>query len=99
MRVISAGGGDHGIAMARQDRPDLITVDLMLPQKNGWQVMLDLQRDPVLRDIPVIVISTIADDNWQAFNDKIDRLNKPVNREELFLVLRKNLALPPPPAA
>lgn len=91
LRVVSAGSGEQGAKLAREKNPDLITVDIMMRGKNGWDVVEELKKDPAVRDIPVIVISNIADDTRKKFQAGVDLLNKPVDPEDLMDWLMKNL--------
>jgi CheY-like chemotaxis protein len=60
-RVLAAVRGDVGLQMARQHRPDAITLDLDLPGLDGWNVLDRLKHDPTTRHIPVHVISVTED--------------------------------------
>lgn len=90
-RVLVARTADEGLRMAREFQPDLITVDLMMPLVNGWEVVRSLKADPRLRDIPVVVVSVVAGENRGHILGAVDILQKPVAREELLAVLRRNL--------
>ncbi len=59
--VVVATSGQHGLELARQQRFDLILLDLMMPEMDGYSVLALLQQDVRLRQIPVIVVSA-ADD-------------------------------------
>ena len=59
--VRSARDGAHGLALAQQERPDLITLDLMMPGEGGIRMYRALKADPQLRDVPVMVVSAVAD--------------------------------------
>ena len=56
-QVISANSGEQGLRMAREFRPQLITVDLLMPQMDGASVIRALKADPQLRAIPLVVVS------------------------------------------
>jgi CheY-like chemotaxis protein len=56
-RVLTAGDGAQAVETVHQDRPDLITLDLALPGKDGWEVLRELQDNVETRDIPVLIIS------------------------------------------
>jgi CheY-like chemotaxis protein len=58
--VISARDGPDGIALARAERPDLITLDITMPGMSGIEVLTILRRDPELEHIPIIVITGVA---------------------------------------
>ncbi len=57
--VFSALNGDDGVRIAKQDLPDLILLDLVLPQKNGFEVLAELKKDPTTGKIPVIIMSNL----------------------------------------
>ncbi|MEI8045069.1 MAG: response regulator, partial [Verrucomicrobiota bacterium] len=90
-QVIVAGSGEHGLRMAREFRPDIITVDLLMPRMDGWDVIRTMKVDFQLRDIPVVVVSVIASENRGRIFGAVDVLQKPVLREELLAVLQRNL--------
>jgi DNA-binding response OmpR family regulator len=56
-RVISVTNGSQAVAVARDQRPDLITLDLAMPGKDGWSIARELQEDPTTENIPILVIS------------------------------------------
>ena len=56
-RVLSAFGGQEGIDVARQQHPDLIVLDLMMPEVNGFDVVEALKRDAATAAIPVIIVT------------------------------------------
>jgi len=57
--VFSALNGDDGMRIAKQETPDLILLDIMLPQKNGFEVLEELKKDPATAKIPVIIMSNL----------------------------------------
>ncbi len=95
LKVITAGSGSQGIRVARERRPDLITVDLLMPDQNGWEVVESIRSVPDLAGVPLVVISTLADENRKTFRGLADVINKPVMREDLIRVLKKNLSVSP----
>jgi CheY-like chemotaxis protein len=56
-QVIRAGGGAEGIARAREDRPDVILLDLMMPEVSGFEVISTLRADPATENVPILVIT------------------------------------------
>jgi len=57
--VLEASGGEEGLAMARKHQPDLILLDVMMPGLNGLAVSKTLAADPVLRQIPVVMLTAL----------------------------------------
>ena len=90
-QVIAAASGEQGLRMAREFQPDIITVDLLMPRLDGWDVMRAMKADPLLRDIPVVVVSVIASENRGRIFGAVDVLQKPVVREDVLAVLERNL--------
>jgi CheY-like chemotaxis protein/anti-sigma regulatory factor (Ser/Thr protein kinase) len=89
--VLTATGAEEGIAMARRERPDLITLDLMMPGMNGWDALKLLKKDPDVRNIPVVVVSILAGEGRGKLLGAVDLVTKPVEREDLLRVLWRNL--------
>jgi signal transduction histidine kinase/CheY-like chemotaxis protein len=85
--VITVGSGEEGLRVARDRRPDLITLDVMMPGMDGWQVLRRLKAQTRLRDIPVVVVSVSATDKKGSLLGAVDHLSKPVSREDLLAVL------------
>jgi signal transduction histidine kinase/CheY-like chemotaxis protein len=91
-RVRVAGGGQEGVDMAREERPDVITLDLMMPGMDGWQTLTVFKSDPDLAGIPVIVL-TLLDERKKAYAlGAADYVAKPVERERLAAVVRAQVA-------
>ena len=81
--VRTAAGGDAGLRLARQLRPVAITLDVMMPDMDGWSVLLALKADRDLRDIPVIML-TMVDDPDRGFTlGAAEFATKPVDRARL----------------
>lgn len=57
--VIGAEGGRRGLELMRSEQPDLILLDLMMPDVNGAEVLLHKKKDPAIRDIPVIALTAL----------------------------------------
>ncbi len=88
-KVALATGGEEGLRLARKLRPDAITLDVMMPDMDGWMVLSALKNDPALAEIPVIIVSIVEDKRLGYSLGATDYLGKPVNREELRNVLEK----------
>jgi CheY-like chemotaxis protein len=88
-RIEHAASGEEGLRLARQLRPDAITLDVMMPDMDGWQVMTRLKSDPELADIPIIML-TIVDDRKTGFAlGATEYLTKPFDRERLTSILNR----------
>ena len=88
-----ASGGADGLRMARKELPDLILLDLMLPDISGIDVLRSLRQDPATRDIPVIVVSasTALDDRLMALEAGADDVFVKPYDDELLLARMRNL--------
>jgi CheY-like chemotaxis protein len=88
-RIEEAPDGETGIRLARELRPDVITLDVLMPGMDGWAVLGALKNDPELATIPV-VLATIVDEEHLGFAlGASEYLTKPLNRERLIAVLEK----------
>lgn len=95
-QVIAANSGEQGLRMAREFRPQLITVDLLMPQMDGAAVIRALKADEELRHIPLVVVSIVAAEHRGSILGAVDILEKPVVRGELLAVLQRNLVVAKP---
>src|SRR5437588_12471872 len=75
--------------MARQYRPEAITLDVMMPGMDGWAGLAALKADPQLADIPVVML-TIADNQNMGYSlGAAEYLTKPIDRDRLANLLKK----------
>jgi adenylate cyclase len=86
--VVTAASVDEGLALARNVGPSMITMDLLMPRKNGFDTLHELEADPMLRDIPIVVVSAVASENRTLLFGALEYLDKPVTREDLARVVR-----------
>ncbi len=86
--VIYATSGADGLEVARRELPDAITLDIMMPQLDGWAVLRSLKADPALALIPVVLVSLAADRRLGLALGAAAVLSKPVDRAELAATLR-----------
>jgi CheY-like chemotaxis protein len=94
--VRCAGSGEAGLRIARQSRPVAITLDVMMPEMDGWSVLAELKADAELRDVPVIML-TMVDDPERGFSlGAADYATKPVDRARLSQILKKYTCANPP---
>jgi PAS domain S-box-containing protein len=88
-RTEIARDGAEGIEKAKQLKPSIITLDMIMPIKDGWQVLKELKRHPICKDIPIIIIS-ITDEKKLGFSmGAVDYFVKPVNKDELLNAISK----------
>jgi len=88
-KAIIALDGETGWNMAREYRPDGITLDIQLPSLDGWTVLDLLKHDPLTRHIPVHVVSIIDDPQRALKQGAISYLEKPVSKELLNATLKE----------
>jgi CheY-like chemotaxis protein len=81
--VVTAESGRQGIQLARQIRPSLITLDVLMPDLDGWSTLQELKRDDDLSDIPVIMVTIVDEENRGYALGAAAYLTKPINREHL----------------
>lgn len=87
-RVVGVSSGNRGIELARSIRPSLITLDLCMPEVNGFDVLRVLREDPELRHIPVVVCSIIGEENRASLVGAVEILDKPVNPKALSQLIQ-----------
>ena len=86
--VHSASDGKDGINKARSLKPDLITLDILMPDLDGWSVLRSLKADPEVSSIPVVMASILDEKNKGFSLGAADYLSKPVERERLIQSIR-----------
>ncbi|MBI2331126.1 MAG: response regulator [Chloroflexi bacterium] len=86
--VQGAAGGVEGIKLVRELRPDLVLLDLMMPDMDGWEVYQQMKAEASLRDIPVIVVTAKAQNIDKVLGLHIakvdDYIAKPFSPQELM---------------
>ena len=88
-RVLEAANGEAALALARAERPDVITLDVLMPGLDGWGVLAALKGDAALSGIPVVMLS-VTDERHLGFSlGAAEYLTKPVERAQLSTVLAK----------
>ncbi len=97
--VIVANNGDEGLRRAREDKPDLILLDVIMPVKDGFTAAEQLKKDPELRKIPTLMLTAFAEKGLETsipvsrgFDlETEDYIDKPVTPEELLARVEKHL--------
>lgn len=86
--VLGATGGREGLDLVRRELPDLVLLDLMMPDMDGWDVYHQIKSDKSTRDIPVIVITAKAQNIDKILGLRIakveDYISKPFSPQELL---------------
>jgi CheY-like chemotaxis protein/anti-sigma regulatory factor (Ser/Thr protein kinase) len=88
-RVLTAASGEDGLRLAREQRPEAITLDVMMPGMDGWAVLCALATDPELADLPVIMLTIVDDKKMGYALGASEYLTKPIDRARLVAVLAK----------
>ncbi len=88
--VATAHSGEDGLEQARKLRPDAITLDVLMPGMDGWQVLSRLKEDSELSGIPVVMVSILDDRSLGYSLGAADYLNKPVDHNRLREVLSRH---------
>ena len=86
-RVLVASNGREALSVLEHVKPNLILLDLMMPLVNGWDVMAAITTDPLLTDIPVVVLSAYAD---QAPQGVVCTMSKPISSDALRDVVHRH---------
>jgi CheY-like chemotaxis protein len=85
--VVTADGGAEGLKRAKELRPTAITLDVMMPDLDGWSVLAALRQDPELAEIPVIMITIVDEHRRGIALGAAGYLTKPIDRERLRHVI------------
>jgi two-component system response regulator VicR len=97
--VIGANGGIEGLDVVRREKPDLVLLDLMMPDMDGWEVYQQIKADPNLKEIPVVVVTAKAQSIDKVLGLHIakvdDYITKPFGPQELLESVDKILAEKP----
>ena len=90
--VLMACDGEEGLAQARQFRPDLILLDVMMPKMDGWEMLSHLRRDEKTKNIPVAMLTAkIEDHNFTIAREyeASEYFTKPVDLDELISFVKR----------
>ncbi|MFT5697790.1 MAG: DNA-binding response OmpR family regulator [Desulforhopalus sp.] len=93
-RSIVVTEGDKVLATAIEQKPDLILLDVILPNKNGFQVCRQLKNDDATKDVNVVIVSSkdqASDKFWGLKQGADDYLTKPYKEEDLIAIIKKNI--------
>jgi len=85
-QTLSAANGNECLTLAREVKPDLIFMDVVMPGLNGFQATRTLSRDPITKSIPVVMVTTKGQESdriWGMRQGAVDYLVKPVDASDL----------------
>lgn len=88
-RVETAASGRVGIEKARLAKPAVITLDVLMPSMDGWAVLAELKSDPVLGEVPVVMVTFIEDKNMGFTLGATDYMTKPIERDRLLELFQR----------
>ncbi|MGE0563508.1 MAG: response regulator [Pseudolabrys sp.] len=86
-RLMHAHDGAEALTMMRKSRPDIVTLDVMMPQTDGWSVLGIMKSDPDLQDIPVIMVTIVDDRNLGFSLGASEFMTKPIDRVRLVALI------------
>lgn len=93
-QILTAEDGAKGVEMARREIPDLILMDVVMPNLNGFQATRTIAKDPKTSHIPIILVTTKEQDTdrvWGLRQGAKAYVNKPVNEPELASTIKSLL--------
>jgi CheY-like chemotaxis protein len=93
--VVAAANGEEGLRLARQVRPLVITLDVVMPDCDGWTILKRLKSDTALADIPVIMVTIVDNEAMGVDLGASNYLIKPVDRDRLAVLIEKHRASRP----
>ncbi len=90
--VLTASGGRECIKILKDERPDFILMDIMMPEMNGWEVTKIIKEDEKTRDIPVIFVTVKGTDDDQTrsfiYSHGNGHIVKPINKQQLLETIK-----------
>lgn len=100
--IVTAEDGEEGLQKVKSDKPDLISLDLLMPNKTGIKMYRELRKDPEIADIPVVMVTGFGKDDvpsmdfkkWiheRAIKPPEAYIEKPVDKDVLLDAVRKAL--------
>lgn len=100
--AMTAEDGAAGVEMARRELPDLILMDVVMPNLNGFQATRSIAREPATSHIPVVLVTTKdqeTDKMWGLRQGAKAYITKPFSEDELSRLIQELLVEPTPPSA
>jgi two-component system alkaline phosphatase synthesis response regulator PhoP len=92
IHIVPAIGGHAGLEAVRQHRPDLVLLDLMMPDMNGWDVCMKMRSDEALRNIPVIVVTALSTRYDRMYGERVAKVADYITKPFMPSQLRNSVA-------
>jgi PAS domain S-box-containing protein len=89
LHPVTASDGEQGLRLARELKPDLIFLDVLMPKMDGWSVLAGLKADRELADIPVVMLTIVGDHEMGYVLGASEYLTKPIDRDRLANLISK----------
>ncbi|UCF81975.1 MAG: response regulator [Desulfobacteraceae bacterium] len=87
VEIFSAREGEEGLRFAKEEKPDLMFLDIMMPKKNGYEVCEEIKGDPELKDIYIIMLTAKGQAADRARGEEVkanEYITKPFNPDEIL---------------
>ncbi|MBI3359964.1 MAG: response regulator [Chloroflexi bacterium] len=91
LKVITALGGQAGLEAIRQNHPDLVLLDLMMPDMHGWEVYMKMRADEQSSNIPVIVVTALATQYDRSFGLRVAKVADYITKPFMASHLRERI--------
>lgn len=88
-QILEASNGKDAIELAKKEKPDLITLDIMMPNLDGFQVAKIIKEDPQTANIPIIILSVLSQDKEKLIQGIADYISKPFKPDELVTKIKE----------
>jgi len=88
--VVAAASGEEGLRLAKQVKPLVVTLDVIMPDCDGWAVLNQLKADPELAEIPVIMVTVVDNESMGFELGASNYMIKPVDRDRLAVLIEKH---------
>jgi signal transduction histidine kinase/ActR/RegA family two-component response regulator len=88
-KVVGLAHASEVVRVARELRPDVITLDILMPERGGWDVLRELRADPATREIPVVVVTVVEQADSASETAVEAYITKPVDKDSLLGVLAR----------
>ena len=91
-QIVVANNGEDGLRKMRAEKPDLVLLDIMMPEKDGFEVANEISRDPSISNIPILALTSFSESLGQPFEFKTSEyLQKTIEPADLLEKIAKHL--------